>query len=63
MRALERCRRVDRVLCKYFLEILADDRRLDDDGAVVHERRHDGLGIQRQVLRLELLAAQNVDVT
>ena len=44
------------------LEVLADHGGFDDDGAVVHEHRHDRARIQREELGLELLAGEDVDV-
>src|SRR5262249_21669640 len=44
------------------LQIFADHSRFDDDPAVVHQRRHHGLRIDRQIARVELLALEDVEV-
>jgi hypothetical protein len=40
------------------LEIFDDDRGIDHDVAVVIERRHHAVGIDREILGLELIAAE-----
>ena len=44
--ALERCARIQRASREHFVDVFADHGRLDDRRAVVHEHRHDGLGVQ-----------------
>jgi hypothetical protein len=48
--------------CGDLVEIFDDDRGIDDDLAVVVERRHDAVRIERQIVRLELVAGQEVEL-
>ncbi len=44
-----------RWLGKLLIKIFADDARLDDWRAVIDQGRHDGIRVDRQILRLELV--------
>ena len=44
------------------VEIFDDDRGIDHDRAVVIERRHHAVGIEREIFRLELIAGQQVEL-
>src|SRR5438034_4924830 len=45
-----------------FVEIFDDDRGIDHDRAVVVERRHHAVRVKCQVVRLELVAGQQVEL-
>ena len=47
---------------KDLVQVLADDSRLKNDVPVMNERGNDGLGVEVQVLRTELVPFQNIDV-
>ena len=44
------------------VEVLVDQRRLDEHGAVVHHGRHDVVGVELDVGRVVLRAAEDVDL-
>ena len=44
------------------VEIFDDDGGIDDDVAVVIERRHDAIGIEREIVGLELVAGKQVEL-
>ena len=44
------------------VEIFDDDRRIDDDRAVMIERRHHAVRIEREVVGLELIAGEEVEL-
>jgi hypothetical protein len=43
------------------VEIFDDDRRIVDDLPVVIERRHHAVGIEREIVRLELVAREQIE--
>lgn len=45
----------------YVIHIVLDNRRFDDDMAVVLKRRHNALGVERQISGIELIAGPQVD--
>jgi hypothetical protein len=49
-------------LGKDLVQVFADDSRLKNDVAIMNESGDDCLGIEVQVLRLELIPYQNIDV-
>ena len=58
MRARRKALRLGRDL----VEILDDDGRIDDDIAVVVERRHHAVGIELKIIGLELIAGEEIEL-
>src|SRR5215510_6801616 len=44
------------------VEVFDDDRGVDHHRAVVHQRRHDAVGVEREIVWLELVAGQEVEL-
>src|SRR6516164_8269729 len=44
------------------VEILGDDGRVDDDGAVVVERGYDAIWVELEVVGLELVAVEQIEL-
>jgi hypothetical protein len=55
-------RREVRGLRHDLVEVFDDDRGIDDDAAVVVESGHHPVGIEREVVRLELVASEEVEL-
>src|SRR3984885_739575 len=55
-------RREFRGLRRNFVEIFDDDRRIDDDRAVMVESRYYAVRIQREIIRFELIAGEQVEL-
>src|SRR5580704_8049731 len=63
MGALERPLRGEAFgLRRDLIEIFADDRGIDHDLAVMIERRHHSVGIEREIVGLELIARQEIEL-
>jgi hypothetical protein len=60
--AQQRLARHQRRLREGIVEVIENERRLDDGFAVVHERRHDAIGIEFAIGRIVLTAAQRQQV-
>src|SRR5512139_3693548 len=60
--ALNRILRREAVARLDLVEVFDDDRRIDDDCTIVIERGHDPIGIELEVVRLELIALKQVQL-
>src|SRR5271168_2270312 len=54
--------RFERYLAEDLVEVLVDDRRLDDDEAVVHQRRHHGFRVELEIVWCELIAFKDIEI-
>ena len=61
LRAAFRGARLEGRIGIYLVEIFGDHRKLDYDMAIVDQRRHQRLGIELHVLRVELITPQDVE--
>src|SRR4029079_11836773 len=61
-RALHRIVRCEGLIWRNLVEVLDDDRRIDDDCAVVIERGHDPVGIKFKIFGLELVAIEEIQL-
>ena len=47
---------------RYLIEVFRYDRRIDDDRAIMVERGHDAVGIEFEVVGLELVALKQIEL-